>query len=429
MRLIDEKITKLRKAKKSNQFVFAEAIHSHPLTVSNVETGKSKYSHDCIRLAKVYLDIVDMPLTEDECVVSNARLNLIRDYVRDDRLKDARVICDEMAKIVNLEPVDKYLPMLYRLYEVVLLLAERNLDTAEEKLTYLQGRLDEMNDKHRYYFYRSLGELNNYRVNYEDALGFYKQAIEISTNVADFSPSENARLHFCIAYSYSCLEFPYRAILYIEKNRELLNMRQTEKISIMSGIVLALNYIKIETLDEAERLLKSCLTRSKSIKDNTYTLMTLHYYGFMYMKHENWKMAEDYLDQALQYCDKDSPHYLPVLQRKILCLVKSRNFPKARNILMETSPYHHACEIFSINFEALKHYITISSRMSLPNHESIKYIESTAIPHFIKACDYFLAMEYYNLLESYYQDKNTQKLHLASVAIRKIYERCFLSAI
>lgn len=145
------------------------------------------------------------------------------------------------------------------------------------------------------------------------------------------------------------------------------------------------------------------------------------------MKYENWKIAEEYFDQALQYCEKGSPNYLAVLQRKILCIVKSRDFPKVRKLLKETKPHYHKCETFSIYFEALGHYLTISSRMSIfSNDESVKYIETKAIPHFRKVCAYFLAIEYYKLLEAYYENKNKKKSFLMSVEIRKIYERCFL---
>jgi len=425
MRLVDEKITKLRKAKKSNQFVFAEAIHTHPLTVSNVETGKSKYSDDCIRLAKVHLDIVDMPLTDDECKVSKVRLYLMHNHVRDDRLLDARVICDEMAKIVNLEPVDKYLPMLYRLFEVALLLAEYSLDIAEEKLTYLQSRFDDMNDEHRYYFFSNLGDLNRLRFNTEVSIDFYTQALELSKNIANFSPLESAVFHCHIAYGHSYLEYPYRTILYIEKNRNILNVRETDKVSISSDLILALNYVKVENLKEAERLLESCLTRSKAIKDDKRIRISLHYYGFMYMKHENWKMAEVHFNQALQHCEKESSSYLAINQKRILCMAKSRNFVKANKLLKETKPYYRKCKTFSTYFEALERYITIKSRISIYDDISVSYIETVAIPHFINFSEYFLAIEYYELLKAYYKRKNEKKSLLAEAEISKICKRCF----
>ena len=160
------------------------------------------------------------------------------------------------------------------------------------------------------------------------------------------------------------------------------------------------------------------------MKDDIYTSTTLHYFGFMNMQCEKWKIAEEYLDQAIQYCQKDSFIYRVVLHRKILCIAKSRKFVKAKKLLKETKSIYSACKTFSIYFEALGHYVNVSRRVSLYNNDSADYIETIALPHFIENSNYFLAVEYYKLLEAYNKVKNNKKSLQMSAEIRKIYERC-----
>jgi len=424
MRIEDKKIMFLRKAHKVRLLDLAEAIGVSASFVYSVENRKSQYSDKMLERAKDFFNIKDMPLSQFEYDTAKIRLYVMLDYIRDSRFDEARAIIKEMTNIVNLDPCDNELPMLYRLFEVAFLLAIRDIDTAEEKLNYLHSRLDDMNDEHRCYFYSNMGQLNIFRVHYMDALGFYKQALELSKNIADFLLYEITRLHHLVGMCYSYLELPNIAIYYMQKNRELYNVRNRDRFRLSSDLLLALNFIKVNNLSDAENFLNDCLVRAMSIQDNNHTGVARHYLGYLNMKTENWQIAIEHFDKALECHEKGSTSYLAVLHRKILCLTKSRKFSNAKKLLEETRPLHCDDGIFSIYFEALGHYITISSRISIYNDESAEYIETVAIPYFKKACSYFLAVDYCMLLESYFEIKNNKKALLMSQAIREIYERC-----
>lgn len=424
MRLEDKKIMQLRKANKISQGALAEAINSRIQNITRVENGIAQYSDEMLMLAKDFFKIKDMPISEQECATCKNRLYIMRDYVRDGRHKEARDICCELANLVILDPCDDELPMLYRLYEAILLIAERDIVSAWAKLNYIQSRLPNMNEEQLYYFNSSMGELNILLAQYEDALEYCMNAFEISEKFTDFSQYELTRLHVLVAICYTGLNFPYRAIFYVQKNHDLYIERGTGKLGLTSDLTLAINYIMVNNLKESERLLSTCLTRAMSIKDQLRTGISNQYIGFLHMKARNWQTAIDYFNTALTHFTKDSRQYMDALYYKIRTVAGSRKFAKAKKLLSETKQLYINSEVFSPKFEALSHYVTLSSRISLYNDESAEYIEHVAIPHFEKICEYFEAIDYYKLLEAYYEVKNNKKSLLMAMAIRRIYERC-----
>jgi len=329
-----------------------------------------------------------------------------------------------MADLVNLESCDDELPLLYRSFEVILLFAERDIDTAEKRLDYLRGCLDYMSEEHRFFYYINMGVLNITRELYEDGLKFCKQALKIYESHTGFLPEESERLHYSIASCYSSLAFPHRTIFHLLKVRGSYIARRTNNIGFSVDITLALNYIKINALDEANKLLENCIMKSKSTKDDFSYGWAVQGLARLHMKTQNWVYAIEHLDQALNYFEKGTRPYLSTLYRKIRCLADNKKFADARRLLEETRLLSSEDEIYSTAFEALSHYITIKKRITSYNNQSAEYLETVILPIWEKDHDYFEAIDYYKLLEDYYEDKNAKKSSLMSKSIRRIYERC-----
>ena len=73
-------------------------------------------------------------------------------------------------------------------------------------------------------------------------------------------------------------------------------------------------------------------------------------------------------------------------------------------------------------------FLNIRRRISLPNEDSAKYLETKAIPHFIKTYRYFDALDCYELLELNYRKINSMMKSLQmGLAIRDIYKRCYVN--
>ena len=127
--------------------------------ISFIEKGVGQFSEEELELVKECLDVTGLPLTEHECAAIEERLYVLRSLVRGRQFSEAKIIVNELADLVKLEVCDTELPMLYRLFEIHFLLFTDKLDIAEEKLNDLQGRLDEMNFKHRYFYNCNMGIL------------------------------------------------------------------------------------------------------------------------------------------------------------------------------------------------------------------------------------------------------------------------------
>jgi len=393
MRLEDKKIMELRKANGVSQLTLASAIYFDVDKVIKVEKGRASYSNGQLESAKKFFDIEGMPLSEFECDVAKKRLYLMRDLARDSKLDEAKAICEEMANLVNLEPCDDELPLLYRLLEVVVLFDDdTTLDIVEEKLNYLQSRFDDMNTEHRYYFYYLMGFLKIWRRCHEEGLVLCKQALEIHESSDDFALEESDRLRYNIAICYSYLQFPYRAIFCIHKIRELNGMKRINTPGTRLSILLAHNYIRVNELDEAEKLLTNCLVWSKSIKNDLCVGSTLDVFARLHAKKKDWGEAIKCLNQALKYFKEGDRGYFAALYLKIHCMAENKNYAKAKRLLEETSDIYSADEIFLDYFKSLSYYLTVKSRLSIYNDKEVEYIEKVAIPNFIKDHDCFIAI-------------------------------------
>ena len=424
---IGEKIKLLRKAKGITQAELAEIILSNSAKISRVENGDEEYSQEELKAIKEHFEITEMPLTELECAAFKERLYIWRSLIRDYRISEAKELHKKMSPIINLEPCDPDLSMLYRLFEALLLLAENKLDAAEEKLNYFQSVLDKLNSELAYHFYHRMGSLHLFRKDYEGALKFYKLAYEIDS-LKDISPEDNERLCCNIAICYTNLELPNRSIMFLSKiNRVNIEKRATIA-NINLDIALARSYTAIGEFEEAENILNKCLVQAKGIDDNFCIVVTLFYLGLLYRRSESWEKSIEYFDQTLNIIETSSAYYPWSFYYKIRCLIGAREFSEAEKELGQAKDLYSTDDVHLILFNSLDHFLTISKRMTIYNEESVKYIETVTIPHLIKIRVSLEAINYYELLEQHYikTRKNVKSL-LMRKAICDIYERIFVN--
>ena len=151
-------------------------------------------------------------------------------------------------------------------------------------------------------------------------------------------------------------------------------------------------------------------------------------YGFYHIKKGDWKSAIECFTQAIEHLEEDTASHFSALHQIIYCLINFKKKAKAKELLEQAQSIYGEHEVYSIYFTAQEHYLTIFGRKTLPNKAETEYILTVAIPHFKKMCDYFIALEYYDLLEEHFTKVGNNKVAAQmSVAIRKVYERCFLN--
>jgi len=429
MNIVDRKLMELRKAAGITRAVLAEAMHTSASKVSNVENGKAHFDDDEIRLAMEYFGMVGAPLAEDERIHIKGRLDVMRTHVRERRFAEAEAIRIELRCLASLEPCDLELAMTYLLSEAHVFLFTEREDAAEERLKHVHNHLKQIDPKNQYYFYCSMGALHHMRERYKDSLDCCIKALDLSESNNDFLPdnTEKPRLLGNIALCYTELYYPCKALLYSKEARMLYPEKRADELGLTLDLTFASNCIRINVQYEAEKALRSCRGQAYSLKDNHFIGLSMFYSGLRHKISANWKRAIAYFDKSLKCYSKDSAFYFAAIHQKILCLIDSREFAKAKRLIPKVQKLYREHKVYSIYIESTWRYWIINKRKTLKNEEAVEYIKTVTIPHLLKNGDFFAALVYYKLLEEHL-DKigNPTKSLEISRAILKIHQRCLL---
>jgi len=422
-----EKILLLRKHNHLSQIDMAEIMKVRPDRIVKVEKGEAEYAQAHIDAVKEHFGIVGLPLTEQESIVFKERLYYWRTLLRANKMDEAKVIHNEVFNIDNLEPCDYNMVVLCKMIEVLHLMMEGRYVTAEKILNEYERFLYKMNTENQFHYNKSKGFLHLHKVQYEESLKFYLKAYELLENHENVLPEDDERLYYNIAYCYDLLEIPSRAIFFLQKAKNVQAEHKQINFFLDIDHMLAINYVKLGQHNEAKKLLNKCLIKAESIKDSIYYGSSLFALGYMYRKIGQWETAINYLDNAIKVFPKEPSYYCPVILNKIYCTIQAREFTKANELLLCARDRCGKDELWLVYFKSLWHYCKISVNMSTnDNSASIEYIEDVAIPRFIKENDYFIAIDYYTLLEQHYEKlSSTRKSLLMAKAIRDIYKRCY----
>lgn len=426
---VAEKIKRFRKSRGITQAEIAEAVWSSPTKISQVENGEGEYTTDQLNNFRLTFGLVNMPLTEFECTAFKQRLYHWRGLISNGNMAEAEQLREEMAAIVNLDPCDYDLPMLFRLFEIILLHLKNDVAAAKAKLKFLIDAEDNMSDEHRFFYYSIRGWLDGRNNRFESALKFYLKAFEVTELYKDFfSTKEVERLHYNIATCYSKLEKPNRVLMFVNKVYTPEDEGKITLDGLRMNIALALNYSRIGASDEAEKLLNQCLIHANAINDKSIITLTLYNLGLLYKSIGKWISALEYLEQALDVCDIGSNDYLWITYHKIYCVIGNRKFADAARLLERAEKIYDKDKDEAIPFKALGHYLAVCKGMSYNQDKAADYIETVAVPYFKKNNVRFEAINYYRLLEAHYKMvRSNANAAIMGRIIRDFYHEIFVS--
>jgi len=226
---VAEKIKLIRISKNMTQSDIAEIISSNQAKVSKIENGEDEYRQEELDALKKGIKIENMPLTESDCLTFEKSLFYWRDVIRSKQMEEASKLREKMSVIVELEPFSYDLSLLYRLFEFMHLFTEGNIIDAEERLGFLDDKLDKMRLVQTYYYYYNKGSLCIYNKNYKEALIFYEKALELKREHKELLPEEEKRLYHNMARCYSDIEIPNRTTYHF--NTPILIKAESSSIS------------------------------------------------------------------------------------------------------------------------------------------------------------------------------------------------------
>jgi len=411
---VGEKIRQIRKAKGLSQENLAYDIECSPATISRIEQGGNNLNSDLLKTIKKALGVEGIPLLPNEENGFKERLYIWRKLCMDQHLNEARSLQQGLANILDL-PFEKDLVILYQLFEINMLLIEENIEAAQKNLLSLTQQ--EMSFECMYHYYFNTGSLRLLQRRNLEALDSFLHALKIEKENALRSEGE---LYAGLAFAYSRVGQPFRSVMFFEIANQIYGENKRISLSLQLDNKLAYNYIVIGEVHRARALLDTCLMNAKSIDDEMLMALTLHNYGWSYIKTKQWNVAFDYFDQSIElYRELSTRMYLEDLYNKIRCLIALKKFTQSKELIAEAAEFYEGDEYFSLHFESLSHL------MRLRENASSQYIKNVTIPYLISIQRHDLgkALDYCETLEEHYTNKGNVKRALKIAAIeRNIYK-------
>jgi len=409
---IEQKIRLLRKSKEINQDGIAAMLLTTQRRISRIERGEVEYTENELKSLKEHFDIEGMPLTVFECEAFKGRLYVWLDEIRSKDIHKAKETQKELYKITNLEACDFELFTLYRLFEALLSVAEGDTDTAKKILQSLEVVLDAMTEEHRYYYNFHMGALNATLFDFETALRFYHQALDVAQGYNGVLPDGREKIYYNIAVCYNRMELTSHSILFLSEIPKTSFEDKMTTRSLGIDIMRATNCYKIGLYTEAEKILNDCLVRATSIDSKLYIGLSLYHLGVVRRYLEDWERAVEYFNQAksnfignTQYAE-----YLNLANyMKIRCIIGLRKFNEIEKELKKSIPELKTIDEYPIFLEALKHIMHLHRNNSNYNINAVRYLENTAIPSFLKNSIRFEALDCYTLILRHEEKSGTQK--------------------
>ena len=424
---VGEKLRYIRQSMSVSQQELSEVAGMGLANIVRAERAEYDYTPAQLEAITKHLGIEGMPLTEYERATFKERLYHWRRCIRDDKLDEARVMRKEMANIVKLDPCDDYLSMLYRIVDIHLTIYEGDLKAAEERLEQHKDSFVKAGTEHRYYYNDFMSYISILNMKLECAAKFCKAAIEIGENSEDFVPDRLEIAYGHLAMLYTSLELPHEAIQTLLIAKHKCRKSESFEFDLTTDSLLAHNYIHVGKLKEAKKILEQGLLKAEGARSN-YIGHILRNFGLLYQKVNEWRKASQYFSQSQKHLKKGTDGYYVACCHEIQCLIESKAFKKAAELIEQIIPECITSELWPTYFEALSHYLVIRRRLSVANYESIDYILNTAIPHLLKYHSYFLAVDYYKLLHLHYiGTRSYTNALLMNENILRIYERCLFA--
>jgi tetratricopeptide (TPR) repeat protein len=409
---VEEKIRIIREAKELPQSAISDILGCGVATVSRFENNKGRYNGEQLQEVRKLLDIEDVPLLDNEIADYKTRLYFLRDYIKDERIVEARRLREELAIITQL-PFERGLNLLFEMFSIRLLMKDNCVVLAEEALERARVYLDEMNDEILYHFNYNMGSLNAHKGNFREAQDLYLKAYNMKIENMEKEPN----LYYNLAFCHSRLGAYVLAVNTLERAYNKFGRENISNMAMRFDIMLATNYMRIGQIEQARMLFDKVLVRAKNFNHKTYIGGTLHNHGCACLKLGEHDDALEHFERAFEYFSEGENMYLENMYFKIRCLIAMKN-ATAKVLIPRAMALAEDSEHYQLLFDSLSHLLTIKDEASQ------EYIHETTIPHLLGKFEYYRVVDYCEHLESAYNKKGlkSKTLEIGAIA-RDVYRK------
>ena len=404
---IAEKLRDVRKDRKLSQASFADALGFAVSKISDIENNLKTYTDEQILVLKKLLGIEGAPLTDGELTTFKKRLYIWRDYIKNNRIDEGRKLHQELMVITKLS-FERDLCLLYRIFEAKQLTEEDNFSAARDILESIEGLLNDTCNENKYHFYYTMGTLCIHERNAKDALAAYEMASSLEVDGLE----KEVTLYYNMAICYSFLGRYVRTINAILQIYNEFDHSRINAHTLRFDNELAINYVRINQIDQAIGLLENALDKAKNLDNRAFVGITFHNLGCAYRKLDKHEEAIEYFDKAAEYFEEGTSHYLENLYFKALCLIALKKKSQYKSVLLRSESLSEKSEHYALLFRSLAHLLSIR------DEHSVDFIEGRTIPYLLEGYYYYLALDFCDALISVHTKNEAKVKALEIKALR-----------
>jgi len=411
---LGEKIRQLRAAKGLSQENLAFATGKSKAHISRLERGDAEIDNKILVAIKKFLEIENAPLFEHELEIYRERIWNWDELLHNKRMDEAKTMKEELSIILDL-PYERELLMLYKMIEARMLSIEYDNPAVEERLNYVEGFLDEASNDVLYLYHRVKGALEFDRDNNKAFLKHCLLALDYNNN--ELRPDVMLVLNIGVAYARTGRLL--NAIRYFERFMREYRGDRTHMALLHVEKNLATSFMILGEFNEAKKLFETALVKARNLNNDIWIGGALISMGQIHHRTGNYKTAIELYDDSLEYFHESKMHHVSALVLKAECLIALNDYRASEDILDQAKALAGDNEELILSVEATGHMMT------LYNKQSTDYLESVALPYYIKGGLLHLdtAIRLCDKLEAQYRKRGANKKAEAIVAIsRDIYK-------
>jgi len=335
-------------------------------------------------------------LSKEDAEKYKSLLSTWRKHINEGKLGSAvKLLENHSLDEITYLPFEHNLIMLYKLFDIKFIMAQRNFDLADKLLGAVEVR--RLSPENRYHYYYNMGSLHIHKKRYDLALRYYTKANE--TGFEDEQEYQQS-LHFNLGLCYSKIGSYLRAILSFEKTDNLIKREGASFFPMYLDNSLGMNYIRIGELHLAKKRLSSCMRYAEALENKKYMGASLHNLGWLCLKEKNYDRAKDYFKRADAFFERGEDAFFENLYYSIICLIKTEDFfTRVEIAFAERVAKEYNNKDYEVLYKTLPHLVTLQKE---EKESSLKYIKDKTIPALIRNFEYDKAAEYYEALENHF---------------------------
>ena len=394
---VEQKLKIVRKIKGFTQEEMGKAISLSRSAISLYESEAEEdkrftYKPTQVRKLKEFLGIESIPILKGEYPIFKNNLYKWLNLIFEGRMDEAKEL-QEFLSPITIVPFEPELTSLFLLFEAKVLLSERKIKEAEERLEVVKNKSGFLSNEVYYHYNCTLGSIKAFEGKFEEALKHFLYVEDLEFDNFD----KGIPLYFNIGYCYSNMGRFSRAIASFERIRHLYNHKSPNYHWIRLCNTLGLNYMRLGDAEEAIKLFNRALSDAVSIDHKLLSEILLHNLGCAHVRAKNYTYALECFDEAPTQTNESPLTYLEKLYYKAVCLVMLKR-PNMEETLRHGKSFsaENKSEMYTMLFESLSHLSTIG------RSESRQFLEEETIPYLINEQKYHVAIFYCERVREYF---------------------------